>query len=375
MEPMDKRGAAASESGPLAELRRGGVALVTGAAGHFGANLTRRLLAEGVAVRVLLRRGSDNRAMDGLAVERVYGDLRDPAGLPAALRGIRHVFHAAAKVSTVSGGEREIYDCNVLGTRNLLRAAREAGCGRVVVTGSLSAVGVPHDDPRRPASEDEPFYPFEEHMPYEFTKTFMEHECWAAAAGGQDVVVAISTAILGPHDYKPSRMGRVLLDFANGRLRAYLPGGFDFVSAADLAEGHLLAMERGRSGQRYILSTSFMTIDDLLDTFAAVSGVPRHGLRMPPALMAGIARVSGLVLDRVPGVQRRFTPRAVRLLRMGRHADTSKARAELGYRPTSVQRAIQEAFEDFARRGLVDPRGRRSLWTQIAPGPRLAPAN
>lgn len=362
------------QGGALSALRRGGQALVTGAAGHFGANLTRRLLAEGVAVRALLRRGSDNRAMDGLDVERVYGDLRDPDSLQPAVRGISHVFHAAAKVSTVSGGEREIYECNVLGTRNLLRAARTAGCGRVVVTGSLSAVGVPHDDPRRPVHEDDPFYPFEEHMPYEFTKTFMEHECWAAAAAGQDVLVAISTAILGPHDYKPSRMGRVLLDFANGRLRAYLPGGFDFVSAADLAEGHLLAMERGRAGQRYILSTGFLTIDDLLDTYAEVSGVPRHGLRLPPPLMAGIARASGLVLDRLPGVQRRFTPRAVRLLRMQRRADTSKAREELGYRPTSLRTAIHDAFTDFARRGLVDPRGRRSLWTRLCRGPRLAPA-
>lgn len=353
---------------PLAALRRGGKALVTGAAGHLGANMVRRLLAEGIAVRVLLRRGSDNRAVDDLPVEAVYGDLRDPASLVAATKGITHVFHCAAKVSTVSGGEREIYDCNVMGTRNLLRAARAAGCGRVVVTGSLSAVGVPRDDPSRPASEEEPFYPFEEHMAYEYTKTFMEQECWAAAAAGQDVVVCISTAILGPADFKPSRMGRVLLDYSNHALRAWLPGGFDFVSAADLCEGHLLAMERGRSGQRYIISSGFLSIDELMDIFAEVSGVPRHGMRLPPPLMAGIARASGVILDRIPGVQRRFTPRAVKLLRMQRRADTSKAQAQLGYRPggtPGLRAAIAAAHADFARRGLIQQRSRGGLLSRL----------
>src|SRR5438105_8682004 len=141
--------------------------LVTGGAGHLGANLVHRLLEGGHAVRVLLRRGSDNSALDGLEVERVFGDLRDPASLAPAVAGCERIYHCAAKLSTVGGGEREIYDCNVIGTRHLLAAARAAGVARVVVTGSFSAVG---HHPTRPSDETVPFYPFDEALPYEQTK-------------------------------------------------------------------------------------------------------------------------------------------------------------------------------------------------------------
>ena len=165
--------------GTRPERDLGGKVLVTGAAGHLGANLVRRLLDEGVEVRVLLRRGSNNAAVDGLDVERVYGDLRDPGSLVPAVRGIRDVFHVAANISTIVANpalEREIYECNVLGTRNLLRAAGEAGVERVVVTGSFSAVGYDLDDRERPSNEDMPFWPFEEVLPYARTKVLVEHE-------------------------------------------------------------------------------------------------------------------------------------------------------------------------------------------------------
>src|SRR5207244_12494701 len=136
-----------------------------------------------------------------------------------------------------------------------------------VVSGALSAVCY---DPQRPSDESMPFNPFEDHLPYSFSKACVEHECLKAAVEGLDVVVAISCAILGPWDFKPSRMGRVLADFANGRLRDYIPGGFEFVAARDIVEGHILAMQKGRSGQRYLLSTKFLTVDALLDIFARV---------------------------------------------------------------------------------------------------------
>src|SRR5262249_44762778 len=138
--------------------------------GHLGANLLRRLLREDEEVRVLLRRQSDNSPCDGLRVERVYGDLREPDSLSKAVRGCRRVYHCAAKVSTVDGGQREIYDCNVLGTRNLLQAALRAGVERVVVSGSFSAVG---HDPSRPVDESFPFNPFQKHLPYAFSKAFV----------------------------------------------------------------------------------------------------------------------------------------------------------------------------------------------------------
>ncbi|MBC6423042.1 MAG: NAD-dependent epimerase/dehydratase family protein [Hormoscilla sp. SP5CHS1] len=329
--------------------------LVTGASGHLGANLVRRLLDDGQSVRVLLREGSNNTAVEGLDVERVYGDLRDFTGMKAAVRGCDRIYHCAAKVSTLDGDpllKREIYDCNVLGTLHILQAALEAGVSKkVVVSGSFSAVG---HNPEKPSDETVPFYPFSPHLPYGFTKSFVEHECLKAVANGLNVVVAVSCAIIGPHDYKPSRMGRTLLDFANGKLPAYVPGGFEFVAARDIVEGHILAMSKGRSGQKYIFSSQFLTVDELMDIFEEVTGRDRPNLRIPGAMMTGIAGVADFVLPRFfPNVPRRFTSGAVRILRMHRRADISKAKNELGYQPTSIKASIQSAYDDFIGRGLI----------------------
>jgi nucleoside-diphosphate-sugar epimerase len=327
--------------------------LVTGSTGHLGANLVRRLLADGQAVRVLVRQSSDPAALEGLDVERVIGDLRDPAACRNAVRGCEGVHHCAALVSTIDGTarhRREIFDCNVLGTRNLLRAALEAGVPKVVVTGSLSAVG---RDPKRPCDESDPFNPFERELPYGMSKAFVEHECLKAFADGLNVVVAVSCAILGPNDFKPSRLGRTLIDFACGKLKAYLPGGFEFVSARDMVQGHILAMEKGRPGQRYIFSTQYLTVDELMALFEEVTGQTRPKLRLPGPLMAGIATVADWLLWPFPKLPRRFTPGAIRLLRMRRRADCSKAKRELGYQPGSMADAVREAYGCFVRRGLI----------------------
>jgi nucleoside-diphosphate-sugar epimerase len=152
-------------------------------------------------------------------------------------------------------------------------------------------------------------------------------------------------------------MGKTLIDFATGGLKAYPPGGFDFVNVKDLVEGHIQAMERGRTGHRYILSTEFSTVDQLMDVFEEASGRPRPKLRVPLVVMAGVAQVSTLIMSAFfPTKQQRFTPAAVRLLKMARKADTTKAQTELGYKPTNIRSAIHEAYADFARRGLV-PQG------------------
>ena len=181
--------------------------LLTGANGHLGANLLRRLLRDGEPVRVFLRPESDNSTVDGLAVERAYGDLRDASAVADAVRGCSRIYHTAAMVSTLHHRRKEIYECNVIGTRNLLNSALSAGVAKVVVSGSLSAVG---HDPNRPADESVPFNPFEKHLPYAHSKFGVERECLNAAIEGLPVVVAISCAILGPWDFKPSRMGRTV---------------------------------------------------------------------------------------------------------------------------------------------------------------------
>jgi 3beta-hydroxysteroid-4beta-carboxylate 3-dehydrogenase (decarboxylating) len=325
--------------------------LVTGGSGHLGANLVRRLLDEGQQVRALERRGGSGDAMAGLDVEMAWGDLRDPAAVRAAVRGCQRVYHCAAKVSSAEGQQREIYASNVLGTRHLLRAALDEGVERVVVTGSFSAVG---HDPARPSDETVPVDPFGRLLPYQRSKVAVEHECLKAVVDGLDVVIATSCAILGPHDYKPSRMGQLLLDFARGRLRAYVPGGFEFVATRDIVQGHRLAMDKGRPGQKYIFSTAFQTVDELMTIYEGVTGRRRPRLRLPGPVMSGLAEaVNFLVMRLAPDVEPRFTPGAVRILRMHRRADIAKARTELGYQPGSIEDAVREAYEDFVRRGKL----------------------
>ncbi|MCG8591734.1 MAG: NAD-dependent epimerase/dehydratase family protein [Proteobacteria bacterium] len=344
-------------------MSNGAPTLVTGAGGHLGANLIRHLLRHGEPVRALLGPGDDPGSVDGLDVEWRRADLRQPESLRDALSGVRRVYHTAAKVSTIYGNaahRREIFQCNVLGTKHLLASARAAGVERVVVTGSFSAVGYDKANPSAASDGSIPFDPFEHAMPYERSKVGVEHECLKAVAAGQDVSIATSCAILGGNDFVPSRMGRTLCDYANGRLRAYVDGGFEFVAARDIAEGHRLVMEKGRTGERYIFSTAFATLDEILGHFESASGVPRRQRRLPAPLFAALAGVTSPVLSRLlPRHPQRLTPGAIRLLRLRRHADVSKSERELGYRPTSIAAAIEEAYAFFYERGaIVNPAAR-----------------
>ena len=334
---------------------------VTGAAGHVGANLVRRLIDDGVRVRVLLRHEDNNEGVEGLDVECSFGDIRDLNATRHALEGCRGVYHVAAKISTIEGNRahrRELFDCNVVGTRNVLQAARETEAGRVVVTGSFSAVGYDLDNPSAPANETMQFYPMERTMPYERSKSLVEHECLRAAAKGQDVVVATCCAVVGGADFFPSRLGRALCDYSNRKLHAYVDGGFEFVAARDIVEGHLLCMRHGRSGEKYIFSSEFRTVSEILDLFEEVSGVPRPCRRIPANMMLVIAEMSSYYLSRChPNFPQRFTPGAIRLLRKRLHADTGKARRELGFRPTGLREAVHEAyaFHYHHRKAITNP--------------------
>lgn len=334
--------------------------LVTGASGHVGANLVRRLLSEGARVRVLLWRESRNESLDGLAVERAYADIRDLEGTRNALEGCRGVYHCAAKVSTIDGNRehrREIFECNVLGTRNVLQAARDVHAGRVVVTGSFSAVGYDLDDASSPSDESMQFYPMVRTMPYERSKVLVEHECLRAVALGQDVVIATCCAVIGGADYVPSRLGRTLCDYTNGKLRAFVDGGFAFVAARDIANGHLLCMQRGRTGEKYIFASEYKTISDILTLFEEVSGIPRPRRKIPTPIMYVFSEMASFYLSRIhPKFPQRFTPGAIRLLKMRRHANIQKAISELGYRPTSVRAAVHEAYAfHYGRNAIRNP--------------------
>lgn len=331
--------------------------LVTGAAGHMGANLVRRLLDDGHDVRALVQSGANNRGVEGLELERFEGDVRDVDRMREAVRGCSWVFHVAAKVSTrnaTPAEEREIYAINTLGTRNMVQASLREDVERFCLTGSFSGIGVDPQDPSSPVHEDMPFYPFLDWLPYARTKALAEHETLKGVADGLDAVVAVSTGIIGPNDFLPSRTGKTLIDQAHGRLRAYIPGGSEFVSTDDMVEGHMLAMTKGKKGHRYLFSTQFMTLEEMVTHFAEVTGKPKPSLKVPVGLMLGISHVYANTVQRLfPEAPQRLTPGAIHILNMNRHADLTKAERELGFRRGDIRAAIQQAYEFFCREGMI----------------------
>ncbi len=326
--------------------------LVTGATGFAGSHVTRLLLARGNSVRVLVRASSDLRALDGMAVERVTGDLRDPASLPAALRGIQRVFHVAADYRLWARDPREIYESNVTGTRNLLAAARAAGVEQVIYTSTVATIAVP----RTGALPDETTAATLDEMigHYKRSKFLAEQEALRAAAEGLPVVIVNPTAPVGPGDWKPTPTGKVILDFLQGKMPAYLDTGLNVVPVEDCAAGHLLAAERGRSGERYILGGRNMTLKEILDALAGITGRPAPRFRLPNsvAMAAGfVENAFSRALGRVPQIPLE----GVRMARHKMFVNGEKAVRELGYQPGPVEAALERAVHWYEANGYVRP--------------------
>ena len=336
-----------------------GKIFVTGGSGHVGAHLVRRLLQDGEDVRCLVEPGGDRRPFEGLAVELVEGDIRDYDAMVRATAGCSRVFHVAAKISILSSSANEykdIFSINVTGTRNVMRASLENGVQRAVLTGSFSAVGYDPDDPSKPSTDEMPHWPFDSAvLPYARSKALAEHEMLKVVADGLDAVIATSCSCVGAWDYIPSRMGRAMCDFTRGKLRAYIPGGFEFVAGRDIADGHVLAMARGRKGHKYVFATGFHTLLDLIEMWREVVGPRSKPMRLPAGLMSAVSSIYSGALSRFfPNVPQRLTPGSIRILTMQRHADTTRARTELGWQPTTLASAVREAFEFFAEHGMVE---------------------
>ncbi len=326
--------------------------LVTGATGFVGSHVARLLVARGERVRVLVRRSSRSAKLDAMAAETATGDLRDAESLAPALSGIDVVYHVAADYRLWAPDPREIYDSNVNGTRNLLHAARKAGVSRFVYTSTVATVAVPSSS-----------LPNENTMTsldqmighYKKSKWLAEQQVLAAARDGFPVVIVNPTTPVGPGDAKPTPTGRMLVDFLNGRMPAYVDTGLNWVPVEDAAQGHLLAAEKGVVGQRYILGGENLSLKQLLDMLASVSGRTAPGLRLPHAL-ALAAGYADAVLSRLLGREPRIPLEGVRMARHSMFVDASKARDELGFAPSSVQEALERAVHWFEDNGYVSRR-------------------
>jgi len=324
--------------------------LVTGANGFIGSHLTRFLLKQGEKVRVLVRPQSNVRWLEGLPVEFAYADLREANSLPPALRGVQRVYHVAADYRLWAKNPQEIYESNVTGTRNLLAAACQAGIDRFIYTSSVGTLVPPH--PRK-LPDEETYLRIEDMIGhYKRSKYLAEQEALEAVRQGQPVVIVNPTTPVGPGDWKPTPTGRIILDFLNGQIPAYVDTGLNFVAVEDVAKGHWLAAERGQVGERYILGDRNLTLKQFLEILSALSGRPMPRLRLPhavPFLAALADSVAARLLRREPHIPLE----GVRLARHKMFVDCSKAKRELGFQPGPLKAALERAIHWYSENGYV----------------------
>jgi dihydroflavonol-4-reductase len=327
--------------------------LVTGATGFVGANVARLLLERGAEVRALVRAGSDRRNVEGLPVELAEGDLRDAEAVRRAVKGCQRVFHVAADYRFWVRNPRELYDSNVAGTRNVMEASRAEGVERVVHTSTVGTIGL--GALPRPCDETTPFAPGQLTSHYKRSKLEAERLVLEHAARGLPVVVVNPSAPVGPWDVKPTPTGRMLVDFARGKLPAYVDTGLNVVHVRDVAEGHLLAAERGRIGERYILGHQNLTLAEILAELGRILGRPPPRLRLPYACAwaaGAVSTAAAYLTGRPPAV----ALEAVKMSRRHMFFDASKATRELGFAPTPARGAFEDALAWFAERGYLDRR-------------------
>lgn len=323
--------------------------LVTGAAGFLGSHVARQLVARGVSVRVLMRASSSNRAISDLPLEYVTGDLRDPSSLERAMQGVERVYHVAADYRLWAKNPQDIYDSNVGGTRNLLDAARRAGVGQLVYTSTVATIAV--DRPELPNEfTDSKLEEMVGH--YKRSKWMAEQEVLSAAKAGLPAVVAMPTTPVGPWDWKPTPTGKIILDFLNGKMPGYVETGLNFVGVEECAAGHLLVAERGQTGQRYLLGAENLTLKQLLDTLASLTGLPAPALKIPHGLALGVAYME-TAFSRVLGREPQIPVEGVKIAQHKMFVDCSRASRELGFQAGPVSAALERAVRWYQSNGYV----------------------
>lgn len=321
-------------------------ALVTGATGFLGWHVARALIGRGHKVRALVRGG---KRVPELDVETVAGDLRNFDSLGRAVRDCGVVFHVAADYRLWAKNPAELYESNVEGTRNLLRAAAAAGVERVVYTSTVGCIGVPAGGQ---GDEQQPVGLEQMTGAYKRSKFLAEQVALAFALDGLPIVIVNPTAPVGDHDFRPTPTGRIVLDYLRGGMPAYVDTGLNLVDARDTAEGHLLAWERGRPGERYILGCENLTLEQIFERLERISGCKSPNLRIPFAL-AYAAGVVSTAWAHVSGREPRAPLDGVRMARKKMWVSSAKANRDLGFSPGPVDAALSRAVEWFRGHGYV----------------------
>jgi dihydroflavonol-4-reductase len=327
------------------------LAFVTGATGFVGSHVARVLAEQGADLRLLVRSSSNLRNIQDLKAERVTGDLRDPASLKKAMAGCEVVFHVAADYRLWVRDPGEMYRSNVEGTRAILEVARESGVRRVIYTSSVATMGFTSNG--HLADETSPVLLAKMIGPYKRSKFMAEQIAIEAGRSGMDVVVVNPTTPVGERDIKPTPTGRIVVDFLKRKFPAYVDTGLNLVDVAECARGHVAALEKGSSGERYILGGENLTLKQILDKLASITGLPSPRIRVPyvMALATGVVDevVTGHILKREP----RATIDAVRMGRKKMFVSSGKAERDLGWKTVPVDDALRRAVAWFQANGYA----------------------
>ena len=323
-----------------------------GATGFVGSHVARALAAQGADLRLLIRAGSDLRNIQELPAERVVGDLRDPASLKNAMAGCEVVFHVAADYRLWVRDPEQMYRSNVEGTRAMLEAARENKVRRVIYTSSVATVGFNSNGLL--ANEDSPVSLADMIGPYKRSKFMAEEIALAAGRSGMDVVVVNPTTPVGERDIKPTPTGGIVVDFLKKKFPAYVDTGLNLVDVAECARGHVAALEKGRSGERYILGGENLTLKQILDKLAVITGLPSPKIRVPYVLALATGVVDQVVTGHIRNREPRATIDAVRMGRKKMFVSSNKAERDLGWKTVPVDLALRRAVEWFRANGYAE---------------------
>ena len=319
--------------------------LITGATGFVGSHVAQQVAAAGGDLRLLVRSSSKLENISDLRAERVTGDLRDAASLKRAIQGCEFVFHVAADYRLWVRHPEQMYEANVEGTRAVIRAAQECGVRRVIYTSSVATMGFTREG--HIADENSPVSLAEMIGHYKRSKFMAEQIALDAGKSGANVVVVNPTTPIGEQDIRPTPTGRIVVDFLKCKFPAYVDTGLNLADVKEVARGHLLAMEKARPGERYILGGENLTLKQILDKLSGLTGLPAPTMRVPHAVAMGFAVFDQFFTGTILRKEPRATVDAVRMGRKKMFASSAKAERELGYKVVPVDDALQRAIHWF----------------------------
>ena len=325
--------------------------LVTGSTGFLGSAILRELLDDGREVKLLVRKDADTANIDGLDVEIAYGDLRDPESLQSALNGCNILYHAAAYYSLWDRDQQLIYDINLEGTRKILEASQKKNLEKIIYTSTVGCIGLNEDT--TPANENTFFNKSTLANHYKKSKFQAEQVALQFARNGLPIVIVNPSTPVGPRDIKPTPTGKIILDFLNRKMPAYLDTGLNLIDVKDCARGHILAEQKGVPGERYILGNQNMSLFDILTSLEKITGLKAPRIKMPFWVALSAGWVCEMVSNHLTGKPPAVPLAGVKMAKYFMYFDSSKAVQELGLEQNSVEKALRQSVNWFKENNYV----------------------